>query len=108
MAWGDLSWLAEHGYQKMYERGEYHRETWILRDDPARNPAWHEVVVAWTGDDEGQEFVQVSAGLLDDNSCLIYVSIDKVKFDDLRRRLKWYERRVLQMLRVGLDSATAV
>jgi hypothetical protein len=26
MAWGDIGWLAERGYEKLYERGENHLE----------------------------------------------------------------------------------
>ena len=107
MSWGDLSWLGEYGYEKLHAADEHRWEAWILRGVATKrlNDNWREVTITWTGDQEAQEYVEVSAGLFDDNLCFVHVSINNVEFKDLRQRLEWYERRVLQMLQLGLDSA---
>ena len=56
-----------------------------------------------TGDVEGDDFVELSAGLHDDNRCYVAASIGHIRTEDLRSRLTWYEGRVLAMLEVGLN-----
>ena len=109
MSWGDLSWLSEHGYAKVHEAGERGPETWMRADQATRkhHDIWRELVVRWTGDEHSKEYVELSAAMLDNDGHMIVVSIDEIDLDELRKRLAFYEHRVVQMLRVGLESAAA-
>ena len=109
MPWADLTWLAEHGYVKVEDPTQPWPEKWVRKGRSTRRSRdfWTELVVRWTGDAEGKDYVELSSFKIDDHGQSIFAAIDEIAFDDLRARLGYYEQRVLQMLRVGLDSASS-
>src|SRR4051812_33079219 len=97
-----LDWLSEYDYRKCPKRPDG-IEVWVCRDCPARlnvNVS-AELCVTATGMFEGDDFVELSVGLHDENLCYVQASIDRVRTQDLRSRLTWYESRVLAMLEAG-------
>lgn len=98
-----LDWLAQYGYERYRDGGDF--ETWICRNFSSRLDARisAELWVTATGDAEGRDFVELAAGLHDDNLCHVRATIDNIKTGDLRSRLDWYEERVLAMLELGLN-----
>jgi hypothetical protein len=98
-----LDWLSEYNYQRCLDRpGGV--DVWICRDSSARldSRVRPELVVTAAGMSEGDDFVELSAALHDDNLCHVEASIDKIRTQDLRLRLMWYESRILAMLELGL------
>lgn len=99
-----LDWLSEYNYQRCPDRpGGV--DVWICREFSARldSRVRAELVVSATGMAEGDDFVELSAALHDDNLCYVEASIDKIRSQDLRSRLMWYESRILAMLELGLS-----
>jgi hypothetical protein len=98
-----LDWLSQYNYRRCPERTEKF-EAWICPDFSARLDVrvWAELLVKATGDLQGEDFVELSAILHDDNLGLVGASIDHIRTPDLRSRLTWYEARILAMLEVGL------
>src|SRR4051794_31023331 len=99
-----LDWLANHNYIRSGNNADG-VNVWICRDFSARLDVLvrAELVLEATGDLEGDNFVELSAAIRDDNGNFVQASIGTIRTPDLRSRLAWYEARVLAMLEVGLN-----